>query len=38
VRAALHLIRSHPREFWPILWVVPMFAAMFTLVWIVTPC
>jgi len=37
VKAALDLIRSHPREFWPVLWVVPMFAGLFTLVWIVMP-
>jgi hypothetical protein len=38
MRAALHLIRTNPREFWPVLWVMPAFAALFTLVWIVTPC
>lgn len=37
MNAALYLIRNNPREFWPVLWVVPMFCALFTLVWIVTP-
>ena len=34
---AFALVRSHPREFWPVLWAMPAFAALFTLVWIVTP-
>jgi len=37
MRAALHLIRNHLREFWPVLWVMPMFAGVFTLVWSILP-
>lgn len=37
MRAALDLIRTNPREFWPVLWVMPMFAVLFALVWSVTP-
>ncbi len=37
MKATLDLIRNHPREFWQVLWVVPAFAALFTLGWIVTP-
>lgn len=34
---AFRLIRNHPREFWPVLWVVPAFAGVFTFVWIIAP-
>ncbi len=37
MKAALHLIRTNPREFWPVLWIMPMFAALFTLVWMMMP-
>jgi len=37
MRAALDLIRNHPREFWQILWVMPILATAYTLVWIATP-
>jgi hypothetical protein len=38
MRAALNLIRSHPREFITGLPVMVLACAFFTLVWIVTPC
>jgi hypothetical protein len=37
MRAALDLIRSHPREFIMGLPVMAVCIALFTLVWIVTP-